>query len=161
MFRHEKRSSNHQRVILGRKASHPVQNCENEDREFTIDSGASLRMMSKDVLALGEEATSRKFGDLPVIMTADGMAGSTEEATVYVSDLDVFAAVMLLEDLPAVLSLVPEHQETGREKFLNPMSQATRIQVRRLVTDCISQVFRPQEPSRTRFQSGSNISVNA
>ena len=94
-------------------------------------------------------------------MTADGMAGSTEEATVYVSDLDVFVTMMLLEDLPAVLSQVPEHQETDREKFLNPMSQARRIQVRHLVTDCISQVFRPQQPSRTSFQSGSNISMNA
>ena len=41
----------------------------------------------------------------PSFFAANGMAGSTEEATVYVDDFDVFVTMMLLEDSPAVLSL--------------------------------------------------------
>ena len=47
-------------------------------------------------------------------------------------------------------SQVPEHQETGREKFLNPMSEARRIQARHRVTDCMSQVSRHREIGRIR-----------
>ena len=36
-------------------------------------------------------------------MTANGKAESTEEATVYGNDFDVFVTVMLLEDSPAAL----------------------------------------------------------
>ena len=35
-------------------------------------------------------------------MTPSGMTDSTEEATVYVSDLNVFVTMMLLEDAPEV-----------------------------------------------------------
>ena len=38
-------------------------------------------------------------------MSANGMAGSTEEATVYVNDVDVFVTMMLSEDSTAVPSL--------------------------------------------------------
>ena len=40
-----------------------------------------------------------------VIMTAIGKVEPTEEATLYVNDLDVFVTVMLLGDSPAVPSL--------------------------------------------------------
>ena len=40
-----------------------------------------------------------------VITTASGGTVSTEEATVYVNDLNVFVSTVLLEDSPAVLSL--------------------------------------------------------
>ena len=39
------------------------------------------------------------------VITADGSMNATEEATVYVKDLDMFVTVQLLEDTPAVLSL--------------------------------------------------------
>ena len=39
-------------------------------------------------------------------MTVSGKAESSQEATVYVNELDVFVTVMLLEDSAAVLSLV-------------------------------------------------------
>ena len=41
------------------------------------------------------------------------MAGSTEEATVYVDDFDVFVTMMLLEDSPAVLSLCSLCEDIG------------------------------------------------
>ena len=40
-----------------------------------------------------------------VIATANGKAELTEEATVYVHDMEVSVTMMLLEDSPAVLSL--------------------------------------------------------
>ena len=42
----------------------------------------------------------------PFITTANGRADSTEEATVDVNDLDVLVTMTLLEDSPAVVSLV-------------------------------------------------------
>ena len=52
----------------------------------------------------GEKDTIRRWKETTGITTANGKAGSTEEATVYVNDLDVFVTMMLLEDSPAVLS---------------------------------------------------------
>ena len=53
---------------------------------------------------------------------------------------------------------VPDHQETGREKFFNPMSQARKKQSRHRETDCISHVSRHRETSWIKFQSGFNLS---
>ena len=80
-------------------------NKKQEDREFTVDSGASLHMLNKNELTSGEKDTIRRSNEPTVITTANGKAESTEEATVYVNDLDVFVTMMLLEDSPAVLSL--------------------------------------------------------
>ena len=40
------------------------------------------------------------------VMTANGEVRTKEEATVYVKELDLFVTFMLLEETPAVLSLV-------------------------------------------------------
>ena len=48
---------------------------------------------------------SRTSKETTVITTASGKAEATEEATVYVNDLDVFVALMLLAESPAELSL--------------------------------------------------------
>ena len=65
--------------------------CEHEEHEIIVNSGASLHMMSKNVLTSGEKDTFR-------------VSESTEDATVYVNDLDVFVTIMLLEDSAAMLS---------------------------------------------------------
>ena len=39
------------------------------------------------------------------VVTANGEVLTTVEATVYVKELDLFVTVVLLEDIPAVLSL--------------------------------------------------------
>ena len=65
--------------------------CEYEEHEIIVDSGASLHMMSKNELTSGEKDTFR-------------VSESTEDATVYVNDLDVFVTIMLLEDSAAMLS---------------------------------------------------------
>ena len=56
---------------------------------------------------------------------------------------------------------VPDHQESGREKFCNAMCKAGRIQAMHRATDCISEVSRHQETGRTRFQSGFNFAKEA
>ena len=70
-------------------------------------------MMSKNKLTSGEKDTIRRSSEHPVITTANGKAESTEEATVFVNDLDVFVTVMLFEYPPAVLSLSLSCGEMG------------------------------------------------
>ena len=63
-------------------------------------------MMSKNELTPFEKDNIRRSKEPTVIiMTANGKAESTEEATVYVDDFGVFVTLMLFEDSPAVLSL--------------------------------------------------------
>ena len=70
--------------------------CHHEDREFIVVSGASLHMASGNALAADDWATTKKSTEPTVIVT--------EEATLYVNDVEFFVTVMLLEDSPAVLS---------------------------------------------------------
>ena len=76
--------------------------CNHEKREITVDSGATLHMMS---ITFGEWDSVRTSKEPTVIMTAHAEAESTEDTTVFVSDLDVSVAMMLLEVSPAVSSL--------------------------------------------------------
>ena len=76
-----------------------------EEREFTVDSGASVHMMSKSDLAQRQKETIRKSKESCTVLTAKGTITATEEATLYFKDLDMFITVQLLEDSPAVLSL--------------------------------------------------------
>ena len=70
-------------------------------------------MMSKNELTSGEQDTVRRSKEPTVITTANGKAESTEQATVYVNNLDVFATMILLKDSPAVLSLDLFCEEMG------------------------------------------------
>ena len=47
------------------------------------------------------------------VMTANGEVRTNEEATVYVKQLDLFVKVLLLQETPAVLSLVKLCEEHG------------------------------------------------
>ena len=55
-----------------------------------MDSGASLHMMSKTEVTFGEKDTIRRSKEPTVITTVSGKAESTDDATVYVNDLDLF-----------------------------------------------------------------------
>ena len=77
----------------------------NEQRELTVDPGASVEMVSKHGLIHEEKRTVRKLKESCTMFTASGSITATEEATVYVRDLDMFMTVKLLEASPAVLSL--------------------------------------------------------
>ena len=78
---------------------------EPEEREFAVDLGASMHMVSKKDLNSAELETMRTSRSPTTVMTANGEVQTREEATVSVKQLDVFVKVMLLEETPAVLSL--------------------------------------------------------
>ena len=67
---------------------------EPEEREFVVDFGASMHMVSKKDLNSAELETMRTSRSPPTVMTANGEVQTREEATVYVKELDVFVKVM-------------------------------------------------------------------
>ena len=79
---------------------------EPEEREFVVDSGDSMHMVSKRDLISGELEIMRTSRSPTTVMTANDEVQTREEATVYVKELDLFVTVMLLEETPAVLSLL-------------------------------------------------------
>ena len=83
----------------------PAASIKPEEREFVVDSGASMHMVSKKDLESAELGTMRTSRSPTTVMTASGEVQTREEATVYVKQMDLFVKVMLLEENPAVLSL--------------------------------------------------------
>ena len=75
------------------------------EREFVVDSGASMHMISKKDLNSAELETVTTSRSPMTVMTANGQVQTNEEATVYVRELDIFLTMKVLEDTPAVLSL--------------------------------------------------------
>ena len=73
---------------------------EPEEREFVVDSEASMHMVSKQDLNSAELATMRISRNLTTVITAKGDVRTTEEATEYVKQLDLFVEVKLLEETP-------------------------------------------------------------
>ena len=76
-----------------------------KEREFVVDSGASMHMVSKRDFNKAELETVRISKNPTMVMTASGEVPAKEEATVYVRELDLFVTVMFLENTLAVLSL--------------------------------------------------------
>ena len=76
-----------------------------EEREFVVDSGASMHMISKKDLNSGEMDTSTKSCSPTTVLTANAEVQTHEGATVYVKELDIFLTMKVLEDTPAVVSL--------------------------------------------------------
>ena len=75
------------------------------EREFVVDSGASMHMISKKDLSNAEMDTLTKSCSPTIVITANGEVQTHEEATVYVRELDSFLTMKVLKDTPAVLSL--------------------------------------------------------
>ena len=75
-----------------------------EEREFVVDSGASMRMLSKKVLSSDEMENLRRSRNPTTVVTASGEMQTNEEAQVYVHDLDLVVTVQILDDTPAVIS---------------------------------------------------------
>ena len=78
---------------------------EPEEREFVVDSGASMHMVSKRDLNFAEFETMRTSRSPTTVMTANREVQTREEATAYVKELDLFVTVMILQETRAVLSL--------------------------------------------------------
>ena len=91
----------------------PASTLKPEEREFVVDSGASMRMISKKDLNDAEMDTLTKSCSPTTVITAHGEVQTHEEATVYVKELDMFLTMKVLEDTPAVLSLGKLCDENG------------------------------------------------
>ena len=76
-----------------------------EDRQFVIDSGASMHMMSKKDLSSGALGTLKRSRIPITVVTANGEVQTIEVAQVYVHDLHIFVTVQLLGNTPVMLSL--------------------------------------------------------
>ena len=83
----------------------PASTLKPEEREFVVDSGASMHMISKKDLRKAEMDTLTKPCSPTTVITANGEVQTHEEAIVYVEELDVFLTMKVLENTPAVLSL--------------------------------------------------------
>ena len=84
-----------------------------EEREFVVDSGASMHMNSKKDLSNAEMDTLTKSCSPTIVITANGETQTHEEAIVYVTELDIFLTLKVLEYTPAVLSLGKLCDENG------------------------------------------------
>ena len=84
-----------------------------EEREFVVDSGASMHMISKKDLSDAEMDTLTKSCRPTIVITANGEVQTHEEATVYVKELSIFLTMKVFENTPGVLSLGKLCDENG------------------------------------------------
>ena len=82
----------------------PAPTSKPEEREFVVDSGASMQMIKKDLID-AEMDTLTKLCSPTIVITANGEVQTHEEAIVYVKELDIFLTMKVLENTPAALSL--------------------------------------------------------
>ena len=106
----------HERAIFFSPAENrclPVSNLKPEEREFVVDSGASMHMTSKKDLSDAEMDTLTKSCSPTIVITANGEVQTHEEAIVFVKELDIFSTMKVLENTPAVLLLGKLCDENG------------------------------------------------
>ena len=72
-----------------------------------------MHMITKKDLSDAEMDTLTKSCSPTIVITANGEVQTHEEATVYVKELDIFLAMKVLENTPAVLSLGKLCDENG------------------------------------------------
>ena len=84
-----------------------------EEKEFVVDSGASMHMISKKDVNSAELETVTTSRSLTTVLTANGEVQTNQEATVYVKELDIFLTMKVLKNTPAVLSLGKLCDERG------------------------------------------------
>ena len=83
----------------------PASTLKPEEREFVVDSGASMHMIRNKDLNSAEMDTLTMSRSPTTVITANGEVQTHEEGTVYVKELDTFLTMKVLENTPAVLSL--------------------------------------------------------
>ena len=82
-----------------------------EEREFVVDSGASMHMISQKDMNSAEMDTLTTSRGPTTVITAKGEVQTHEEARVQ--ELDIFFTMKVLEDTQAVLSLGKLRDEHG------------------------------------------------
>ena len=117
-------------------------NLQLEEREFAVDSGASMHMISKKDLNSAEMDTLTKSCSSTTVITANGEVQTHVEATVYVKELDIFLKMKVLEDTPAVLSLGKFCDEHGYSyEWIN--GQKPRLILNGVLIQCDTENFVP------------------
>ena len=91
----------------------PASTLKPEEREFVVDSGASMHMISKKDLSNAEMDTLTKSRSPTIVITANGEVQTHEEAIAYVKELDIFLTMKVLNNTPGVLSLGKFCDENG------------------------------------------------
>ena len=91
----------------------PASTLKPEEREFVVDSGASMHVISKKDLSDAEMDTLTKSCSPTIVINANGEVQTNEEVTVYVKELDIFLTMKILDNTPAVLSLGKLCDENG------------------------------------------------
>ena len=91
----------------------PASTLKPEEREFVVDSGASMHMISKKDLSDAEMDTLTKSCSPTIVITANGEVQTHEEAIEYVKELDIFLTMKVLDKTPAVLSFGKLRDENG------------------------------------------------
>ena len=91
----------------------PASTLKPEEREFVVDSGASMHMISKKDLSNAEMDTLTKSCSPTIVITANGEVQTHEEAIVFVKELYIFLTMKVLDNTPAVLSLGKLCDENG------------------------------------------------
>ena len=140
---------------------------EPEEREFVVDFGDSMHMVSKTDLNSAELETMRSP---TTVMTANGEVQTKFEATVYVKELDLFVTVLLHENTPAVLSLgrlyedhgYTYHWISGQKTHLIKNGKRIDCNLKKLSTICGSWCVSTRSsatPSPTSSSSSSQDSV--
>ena len=84
-----------------------------EERQFVIESGAFMHMLSKKDLNSEELDSLKRSRPSITVVTGNGEVQTNEEAQVYVHDLRIFVTVQLPEDTSAVLFLGKLCKEHG------------------------------------------------
>ena len=93
-----------------------------------------MRMMNK-IESSPEDLETVKVSRLPTtVSTANGSIDTTEEATVYVKDLDMFATVQLHEDTPAVFYLGTLRRKLG----IHVSGKKVKTKSHHTITSCLS-----------------------
>ena len=117
-----------QAIFLKPKMEHGVASTSTvkpDEREFIVASCASVQVMSKNSVS-PEELDTVKASRLSVTaITSNGSTHTTEEAVVYVNDLDMFVTVPLLEVTPTVLYLDTLRRTWG----VHTSGKKTKIQI--------------------------------
>ena len=87
------KSKEHQRAAFFSPSDNrclPASTLKPEEREFVVDSGASMHMISKKDLSNAEMDTLTKSCSPTIVITANGEVQTHEEAIVYVKELYIF-----------------------------------------------------------------------
>ena len=130
-----------------------------QEREFVVDSSASMHMISKKDLNSAEMDTLTKSCSPTTVITANGEVQTHEEATVHVKELDTFLTMKVLEDTPAVLSLGKLCDENGYSyEWINGQNHLIKDGIR---IQCNTENFVPiVVPGLSNSSSGSDLSTS-